>query len=86
MLFSADIAQAFNPIAELVLPTGKPINEAKEEIETRPLTEETNVNNCSMYFKTLQTFLCFLINKYICFVSSKNGFCPNLSFLMQSLK
>ena len=37
LLFPAVIAQIFNPIAELVIPTGIPINEENVEIETHPV-------------------------------------------------
>ena len=36
-LFPAVIAQIFNPIAELVIPTGIPIKEENVEIETHPV-------------------------------------------------
>ena len=36
-LFPAVIAQIFNPIAELVIPTGIPIKEENVEIETLPV-------------------------------------------------
>ena len=36
-LFPAVIAQIFNPIAELVIPTGIPIKEENVKIETHPV-------------------------------------------------
>ena len=36
-LISVVLAQIFNPIAELVIPIGTPIKEAKEEIEIHPV-------------------------------------------------
>ena len=36
-LFPAVIAEIFNPIAELVIPTGIPIKEENVEIETHPV-------------------------------------------------
>ena len=37
------IAQIFNPTAELVIPTGIPINKASAEIETQPQTAEIKI-------------------------------------------
>ena len=37
------IAQIFNPTAELVIPTGIPINKANAEIETQPQTAEIKI-------------------------------------------
>ena len=34
------IAQIFNPIVELVIPTGTPRKDAKAEMETHPVTVE----------------------------------------------
>ena len=36
----------FNPITELVIPTGIPTKEAKAEIEKHPVTVETNISKC----------------------------------------
>ena len=38
--------QIFNPTAELAIPTGIPIKEAKK-IETHPVTIETEISKCS---------------------------------------
>ena len=43
-LIPAVIAQIFNPILELVIPIGIPINEAKAEMETHPLIVEAKIN------------------------------------------
>ena len=43
-LIPAIIAQIFNPILELVIPIGIPINEAKAEMETHPLIVEAKIN------------------------------------------
>lgn len=59
-LINADIVLAFNVIAELVIPTGKLINKAKAAIETHPMIAQTNLSNCSMCFKFIQTFFMFL--------------------------
>ena len=39
--------QTFNSTAELLMPTGTPTNEAKQEIETHPLIAETKKGKCS---------------------------------------
>ena len=39
-LTPVDIPQIFNPIAELVIPIGIPIKEAKGEMETHPVIVE----------------------------------------------
>ena len=46
LLILAIIVQIFNPIAELVIPTGIPSNEAKAEIEIHPVPVEAKVRNC----------------------------------------
>ena len=47
-LISAVIAQIFNPIAELVIPIGIPIKEAKAEMETHPVIVEAKIRKCSI--------------------------------------
>ena len=47
-LLSAFTKQAFNPIAELVIPIGIPTKEAKTEMETYPLTAEIKMSKCSI--------------------------------------
>ena len=44
-LIAAVIAQIFNPIAELVIPTGIPNKEAKAEIEIYPVIVETKIKS-----------------------------------------
>ena len=51
----------FNPIAQLIIPIGIPTKEAKAGMETHPLLAEIAMNKCSKQFKTLRTFLCFLL-------------------------
>ena len=46
-LIPAVIAQIFNPIAELVIPKGIPIKEAKAEIEIYPVILEAKIRKCS---------------------------------------
>ena len=58
-LIPAVIAQGFNPIAELVFPIGISSKEAKTEIETYPVTAEAKIRKCSIWFRVVQTFLCF---------------------------
>lgn len=40
-------AQTFKSTAELLMPTGTPTNEAKQETETHPLIAETKKGKCS---------------------------------------
>ena len=47
-LIPAVIAQIFNPIAELVIPIGMPIKEAKAEMETHPVTVEAKIRKHSI--------------------------------------
>ena len=47
------IIQIFNHIEEFVIPIGTTIKEAKAEMETHPVTFETNINKCSIEFKNL---------------------------------
>ena len=58
-LISAIIAQIFNPIPELIIPIRIPTKEAKAEMETHPITVETDISNCSIQLEILQPFLCF---------------------------
>ena len=44
----AVITQIFNPIAELVIPTGIPTKEEKAEMETHPVIVETEIRKCSI--------------------------------------
>ena len=56
-LIPAVITQIFNPVGELVIPIGIPTEEAKTEMGTHPVTVEIKISECSISFKTLQTFL-----------------------------
>ena len=47
-LIPAIITQIFHPIVNLAMPTGIPIIEAKEEMETDPLTVEIEISKCSI--------------------------------------
>ena len=44
----AVIEQIFNPIADVVIPTGMPNKGAKTELEIHPLTGETKIRKCSI--------------------------------------
>ena len=47
-LIPAVIAQIFNSFAELVIPIGIPIKEAKTEIEIHSVIEEATIRKCSI--------------------------------------
>ena len=42
------IAQIFNPIAELIIPIGIPIKEAKAKIHMHPVIVEAKIGKCSI--------------------------------------
>ena len=46
-LIPAVIAKIFNPIAELVMRTGTPINESNAEMETQLLIVDIKIRKCS---------------------------------------
>ena len=45
-LIPAVITQMFNPIAELIIPSGFPTKEAKVEMEIHPVTVEIKISEC----------------------------------------
>ena len=47
-LIPAAIAQAFNPIAEVIIPIGISSKEAKAEIEIHPVTVGVKTRKCSV--------------------------------------
>ena len=47
LIIPALIVQIFNPIAELLIPIGISIKEAKAEKETHPIIVEAKIRNCS---------------------------------------
>ena len=47
-LIPAVIAQTFYPIAELVIPVGIPIKEAKAEVQIYPVIVEAKIRKCSI--------------------------------------
>ena len=57
----AVIAQIFNPIAEFVIPIGIPRKEVKTEIKIHPVVVKAKIRKCSVLFRVVQTFLCFLL-------------------------
>ena len=65
------IAQIFVSTTELLTPTGTQTNEANEEIETQPVTDETKISKFSNY---LYVFLYFSFIKSLCFISSERSF------------
>ena len=48
ILILGAIAQIFNPISDLVIPTGILSKEAKSEIEIYPVIEEAQIRKCSI--------------------------------------
>ena len=47
-LIASVITQSFNPITELVIPTGSRTKEAKAEIGKHPVSVEPKIRNCSL--------------------------------------
>ena len=47
-IIPAAIAQIYNPIAELIIPIGIPIKEAKAENEIHPVIVEAKIRKCSI--------------------------------------
>ena len=47
------VAHILIPTGELVTPTEIPTNEAKEEIETHPVTAESKISKFVIWFKTI---------------------------------
>ena len=69
-LITAAIAQSFDPNAELVISLGILTKEAKAETETHPVIVEAKIRKCSIEFRVVQTFLCFLLINSFRFISS----------------
>ena len=61
LLIFAVIAQVFNPIARLAIPKGIPTKERKAKNEAHPVIAEAKIRKCSIKFRVVQTFLCFLL-------------------------
>ena len=64
------IAQIFNPIAELAIPIGMPIKEAKAEFEMHSVIVETIVRKSLIQFRVIKTFFYFLLVNPFCFISA----------------
>ena len=80
LLISAIIAQPFNPNAEFLIPIWIRSKEAKAEIEIHSVIAEGKIRKCSIYFRIVQTFLCFiLINSFALFLKG-NDFLFRLYF------
>ena len=47
-LIHAIIVHVFNPVADLVIPKGLPIKQAKAELEIHPVTVEDKIRKCSI--------------------------------------
>lgn len=62
-LIPADIAQIFNPTAEMTITMGIPTNKSKADTETHPEIVGREIRKCLVEFKHIQTFLCFLLMK-----------------------
>ena len=69
-LVPAVIAQNVNPTSELLTSIEMPTNEVNAEIETQPLTVETETKKCRKQFRAIHSFLCFSLIKSLCFISS----------------
>ena len=63
------IKQISNLIAELVIPIGIPTKKSKAEMETHSVVAEITISEWSTYFKTLETFLYFLLVNSFRFIS-----------------
>ena len=71
LLIPAVITQIFNPTAKLAIPTRIATNEANGEMETQPVTIEVKITKCSVKFKFINVFLCFLLINPLSFISPK---------------
>ena len=60
----------FNTTTKSEMPIGVSINDLNAEIKTQMLIAETKRSNYPIKFKTIETFLCFLLIKPFCFISS----------------
>ena len=71
-LIPAMVAQIFNPIAEIVIPTGTQTNDANAEIKTQLVIVEDRISKFST-FKYLHVFLYFCsLNHYVLFYQKEN--------------
>ena len=63
-LIPAAISQKFIAIADLAIPTGKPINESNAENETQLLTAEMKIRKFLKKFEALHSFFFFFFFFY----------------------
>ena len=70
-LVPAAITQISSSIAELVFPIGILNKETKSKIEIHPVIVEDKIRTCSIQFRAVQTFLCFLLINSFCSISSR---------------
>ena len=65
LLIPAVITQIFIIAAELAIPTGIPIKEAKAEIETHPKTIEAKISNGQYNLKSYKPFCaCYFLTHF----------------------
>ena len=81
-LFPAAIEQIFNPISELVIPTGIPNKEAKAEIEIYPVIAEVKIRKCSYNLELCKPFCTFNSSIHFVVFLKGNGFLFHLYSLI----
>ena len=72
----------FNPIAELVIPLGIPIKEAKSEIEIYPVIAEAKISKCSIYLELYKPFFAIYSSIHFALIFQENNFFFHLYFLI----
>ena len=66
------VEESFNSPGKLAVPIGIPTRKPKAKLETHRVVTETKIWNCSISFKHLKTFSCFLIsNAFVLFLSEE---------------
>ena len=78
-LLPAVIAQVFNPIAELILPIGIRIKEAKAEMDTHPVIVKAKIS--VQYDIELYKPFCGFYSIYLALFLPENNFLFRLHFL-----
>ena len=81
-LFPAAIEQIFNPISELVIPSGIPNKEAKAEIEIHPVISEVKIRKCSYNLELCKPFCTFNSSIHFAVFLKGNGFLFHLYSLI----
>ena len=86
MLIPVVIAQTFNPVAELAIPTVSPTNEANADVETQPLIAEIKKENFQSNLKSCtRTFFVIFTHLIIIFLFLlKGNFLFHLFFSLKS--